>query len=136
MTRIAVGVDESPGGHAALAWALAEARRWGATLEMVVAWSYLVQPVAEFQPDFDDAAARDLLDTMLAEHDTSGVEIEPVIINELPVQALLHVAEEADLLVVGARGLGGFAGLLLGSVSQQVSTHAPCPVVIVHRAPD
>ncbi|MFP3906538.1 MAG: universal stress protein [Acidimicrobiales bacterium] len=136
MTRIAVGVDESPGGRAALAWALAEARRWEATLQVVVAWSYLVQPVAEFQPDFDEAAARDLLESMLAEHDTSGVEIEPVIINELPVQALLHVAEEADLLVVGARGLGGFAGLLLGSVSQQVSTHAPCPVVIVHRAPD
>ncbi|MFP4513293.1 MAG: universal stress protein [Acidimicrobiales bacterium] len=136
MTRIAVGVDESPGGRAALAWALAEARRWEATLQVVVAWSYLVQPVAEFQPDFDEAAARDLLESMLAQHDTSGVEIEPVIINELPVQALLHVAEEADLLVVGARGLGGFAGLLLGSVSQQVSTHAPCPVVIVHRAPD
>lgn len=136
MSRIAVGVDESPGGRAALAWALAEARRWTATLEVVVAWSYLVQPVSEFQPDFDEAGARDLLDTMLAEHDTSDVEIEPVIINELPVPALLHVAEEADLLVVGARGLGGFAGLLLGSVSQQVSTHAPCPVVIVHRAPD
>jgi nucleotide-binding universal stress UspA family protein len=71
-----------------------------------------------------------VLDEILAEHDTDGVDLR-TIVNELPAQALLHVADDADLVVVGARGLGGFTGLLLGSVSQQVATHASCPVVIV-----
>ena len=136
MKRIAVGVDDSPGGRAALEWALAEARQWGATLEVVLAWSYLVQPVSEFRPDFDEDTAREVLDTILAGHDTAGVELQPRIINDLPVQALLHAANDSDLVVVGARGLGGFTGLLLGSVSQQVATHAPCPVVVVRQPAD
>ena len=136
MKRIAVGVDDSPGGRAALEWALAEARQWGATLEVVLAWSYLVQPLSEFRPDFDEDAAREVLDTILADHDLAGVDVQPRIINDLPVQALLHAAQHADLVVVGARGLGGFTGLLLGSVSQQVATHAPCPVVVVRQPAD
>jgi nucleotide-binding universal stress UspA family protein len=131
MKRIAVGVDDSPGGRAALAWALREARQWDAKLHVVLAWSYLVQPIPEFRPDFDAAAAHEVLDEILAEQDTDGVDLHPVIVNELPAPALLHVADDADLVVVGARGLGGFTGLLLGSVSQQVATHASCPVVIV-----
>lgn len=126
-----VGVDDSPGAHAALEWAIREARQWGATLEVVMAWSVLVQPVAEFQPDFDEEAATATLDRILADHDTDGVEIVRTLINDLPARSLLHVAEGADLVVVGARGLGGFTGLLLGSVSQQVANHAPCPVVVV-----
>jgi nucleotide-binding universal stress UspA family protein len=45
---------------------------------------------------------------------------------------LLKAAEGADLLVVGSRGHGGFAGMLLGSVSEHVAAHSPCPVVVVH----
>ncbi len=133
MNRIVVGVDESGGGRAALAWAVAEARRWEATLEVVLAWSYLVQPSSEFRPDFDAEAAEELLDRLLAEVDTAGVEIDRRIVNELPAPTLLAAADGADLVVVGARGLGGFTGLLLGSVSQQVVTHAACPVVVVRR---
>jgi nucleotide-binding universal stress UspA family protein len=136
MKRIVVGVDDSPGAQAALAWALAEARQWGATLEVVMAWSVLVQPVAEFQPDFDEDAAAEALDAILSSHDTVGVEVVRTLVNELPARALLHVAESADLVVVGARGLGGFTGLLLGSVSQQVASHAPCPVVVVRPQGD
>jgi nucleotide-binding universal stress UspA family protein len=54
-----------------------------------------------------------------------------VVADERPVRALIHFAERADGLVVGSRGRGGFAGLLLGSVSQQLAQHAPCPVTIV-----
>lgn len=131
MKRIAVGVDDSPGGRAALSWALDEARQWNATLDIVVAWSYLVQPIAEFRPDFDEAAAVETLDTILSAHSIDGIAIERTVINDLPAKALLHAAQSADLMVVGARGFGGFTGLLLGSVSQQVVSHAPCPVVVV-----
>lgn len=136
MKRILVGVDDSPGARAALAWAIAEARQWGATLEALMAWSVLVQPVAEFQPDFseDDAAAA--LDRILADHDTSGIEVVRTLVNDLPARALLRLAPTADLVVVGARGLGGFTGLLLGSVSQHVATHAPVPVVVVRPSSD
>lgn len=131
MKHIAVGVDDSPGGRAALDWAVAEARQWAATLEVVVAWSYLVQPVPEFQPDFDQAAAYDLVDHLLAEHDLEGVEVRRNVVNDLAPRALIDSSRRADLVVVGARGLGGFAGLMLGSVSQQVVSHAACPVVVV-----
>jgi len=60
-----------------------------------------------------------------------GVPIDLVTVCNLPARALLEQGAGADLLVVGARGLGGFRGLLLGSVSQQVVHHATCPVVIV-----
>jgi nucleotide-binding universal stress UspA family protein len=134
--RIAVGVDDSPGGRAALAWAITEARQWGAVLEVVMAWSYLVQPTSEFRPDFDEDAAREVLDSILGEHGLDGVTVETTVVNELPTQALIHASHTADLVVVGARGLGGFTGLLLGSVSQQVASHASCPVVIVHQPVD
>lgn len=131
MKHIAVGVDDSPGGRAALEWAVAEARQWGATLEVVLAWSYLVQPASEFQPDFDQAKAHELVDQLLAEHDLEGVEVVRKVVNDLAPRALIDSSHRADLVVVGARGLGGFAGLMLGSVSQQVVTHAACPVVVV-----
>jgi nucleotide-binding universal stress UspA family protein len=51
----------------------------------------------------------------------------------LPAQALVRESQNADLLVVGSRGVGGFAALMLGSISDQVAHHAACPVVIVRR---
>lgn len=131
--RVVVGVDESPGARAALDWAVTEARQWGAVLVPVLAWSHLVQPGREFRPDFDESDARQALDRILADSGVDGVEVEPVVLNELPAPAILHAADGADLVVVGARGLGGFTGLLLGSVSQQVVGHAPCPVVVVRQ---
>ena len=72
---------------------------------------------------------------MLAEEidqvDSDDVTIESRVVTGSAADALLQAAREGDLLVVGSRGLGGFKGLLLGSVSQQVVHHAPCPVVIV-----
>ena len=63
------------------------------------------------------------------------VTIEQRLVEGPAASALIEAAKEAELLVVGSRGHGGFTELLLGSVSQQVANHAPCPVVIV-RAPD
>lgn len=69
-----------------------------------------------------------------AHDDPAHAEVEVtthVVADERPARALIHFAERAEGLVVGSRGRGGFAGLLLGSVSQQLAQHAPCPVTIV-----
>jgi nucleotide-binding universal stress UspA family protein len=63
--------------------------------------------------------------------EADGVEVEQVTVEGAAPRVLLEQAEDAELLVVGSRGLGGFRGLLLGSVSQQCAHHAQCPVVVV-----
>ncbi|MGH9048543.1 MAG: universal stress protein [Acidimicrobiia bacterium] len=130
---VTVGVDASEGSVRALRWALREARLRGARLRAVLAWSYLDQPKGSFDPAYGEDDARGQLDEALAlvAGGADDVEIDPVLVNDLPARALLAAARDADLLVVGSRGLGGFKGLLLGSVSQQVVQHAPCPVVVV-----
>ena len=130
---VAVGVDRSEGARRALRWAAQEARLRNACLRVVHAWSYLDQPGGTFDPSYGEDDARRLVDDEVARlgPDAEGIEIERVTVTDLPSRALLDAATGADLIVVGARGLGGFEGLLLGSVSQQVANHAPCPVVIV-----
>ena len=131
---IVVGVDGSEGGKAALAWAIEEARIRGARLRALLAWSYLDQPVTDFDPQFGEENARERLEEVIAEVTSgadSGVEIERVVVCDLAARALLEATAGADLVVVGSRGMGGFKGLLLGSVSQQIAHHATCPVVII-----
>jgi nucleotide-binding universal stress UspA family protein len=140
---IVVGVDGSGGARDALRFALEEARFRRAAVRVVAAWHVpvaayggaFVPPdpalVAEPDPDARRAAERALED---AGDLADDVDVETVVREGAPAQVLLEEADDADLLVVGSRGLGGFRGLLLGSVSQQCAHHAPCPVVIVpHR---
>ena len=75
--------------------------------------------------------ARDNVDRALGDVDTCAVHVETVFREGNPAHVLLEEAQHADLLVVGSRGLGGFRGLMLGSVGQQCAHHAPCPLVIV-----
>lgn len=92
-----------------------------------------LDPVS-FLPELQESAdklAAGLVDEVVG-GDTS-VTVEPVAVEAPPASALLDAAGDADLVVVGSRGLGGFKSLLLGSVSHQIVQHAPCPVVI-HRA--
>ena len=133
--RIVVGVDGSDVAQAALAFALDESRLRGAALDVVLAWHepYTAASLALIAPDpgvYNDAAVR-TLDDVLASADVAGVDVKKHIERGGPAEALLRIAEGADLLVVGSRGHGGFTGLLLGSVSQQVVHHATCPVVVV-----
>jgi nucleotide-binding universal stress UspA family protein len=132
--RIVVGVDGSDRGRAALARAAIEAAAHGATLEAVHAWNFLDQPGPEFDPHYGEDRARERIEAYVA--DVLGpapqVPVTLRLVNDHPAPALLGVAAGAFTLVVGARGLGGFKGLVLGSVSRHVVGHAPCPVLVVH----
>lgn len=140
--RVVVGVDGSAGGDRALRFAVEEARIRGARLDAVLAWGLFDQLGApgeeSFDPQFGEAQAQRYLADAIrrAGGDEPGIEIVPHVVCDLPARALLEQAAGADLLVVGTRGLGGFRGLLLGSVSQQGAHHSPCPVVIVPAAPE
>jgi nucleotide-binding universal stress UspA family protein len=130
---IVVGVDGSTGSRRALGWASEEARLRDARLRVVFAWTYLDQPEGGFDAAYGEADVRTRLDQILNEagNDRIVEELERVVVCDLPARALLDAARGADLLVVGSRGVGGFRGLLLGSVGQQVVQHAQCPVVVV-----
>jgi nucleotide-binding universal stress UspA family protein len=78
------------------------------------------------------ARASQVIEESMQGIDVSGINVSPeVIASSSPAKGLIYLAATADLLVVGQRGRGGFTGLLLGSVSQQVLRHTPCPVVVV-----
>jgi nucleotide-binding universal stress UspA family protein len=130
---IAVGFDGSRGAQHALRWAIEEARLRGATLRIIKVWDYLDQRGKPFKPDYGENDARAELDEAIAALGdlVDGVDVEPVTINDRPASGLLEGSRGADLVVVGSRGHGGFAGLRLGSVSTQVAHHSSIPVVIV-----
>jgi nucleotide-binding universal stress UspA family protein len=135
--RIVVGIDGSEGARRALRAALDEARAHGVDLDVVMAWSYLAQD-PPFHPDYGEDDVRRIVAEELAacgvEPDAQGppsVRVRTPC--DLPARALLEAAAEdgVTMVVVGGRGRGGFAGLLLGSVSQQLVQHAQVPVLVV-----
>jgi nucleotide-binding universal stress UspA family protein len=138
VSRIVVGIDTSPASKRALAWAVEDARRRAATLEVVHAFDdvgplrYAGSAMVPLPSLTElESAAADGLEEILEVVDTADVPLVRTVRAGGAAQVLCRAAEGADLLVVGSRGLGGFRGLLLGSVSHQVAGHAPCPVVIV-----
>jgi nucleotide-binding universal stress UspA family protein len=143
MVRIVVGVDGSTSSKEALRWALDEARLRGATLRVVYAWKMPLYvgngfaPVAIPGRKALRAAAVARLDEAVATalRDVHDVRIERKAVEGSAASVLLEEADGANLLVIGSRGHGGFAGLLLGSVGQQCASHAQCPVVIVRGEP-
>ena len=143
MVRIVVGVDGSDSSKEALRWALGEARLRGASLRVVFSWKiplYLIDGLAPVEATPDPTAlskaAQQRLDSIVYEvtGGSTDVPVEQRVIEGTAAETLVEESEGADLLVVGSRGHGGFAGLLLGSVSLQCATHASCPVVIIREA--
>jgi len=142
MGVIVVGVDHSAGAKAALRFALEEARLRQATLRVVHAWQFgyigatglegfLPAAGGELE-DFRQSAEAALDETLRdVGVDEDGVAIERRVDQGTAAAVLVEESRGAELLVVGSRGHGGFAQLLLGSVSQQCAQHASCPVVIV-----
>jgi nucleotide-binding universal stress UspA family protein len=138
--KIVVGVDGADSSKAALRWAVHQAELTGSQVEAVIAWQYPPMiggfgfgPVAAVGINFDEIAAKALSDAIaeVVLDPATPVHISAAVIEGHPAQVLLRAAEGADLLVVGSRGHGGFAGALLGSVSQHCAHHAPCPLIIV-----
>ena len=138
-SRIVVGYDGSESAQRALEWATEEAKLRSAELEIVAAWEvtntvYAYGYVPQILPSLEEEA-RKATEKLLAEcaEDArkAGVEVVTQARHGQAADELAEAAENAALLVVGSRGHGGFAGLLLGSVSAQLAHHAPCPLVIV-----
>ena len=138
---IVVGVDGSPGSDAALLWAFNEAWSRKATLRVLHAWAYPAISGIE-------GAALYLDPTELADHAAKRLDeavrrvipdeatrhtIEQVVVEGGAANALIGQSKTATMVVVGARGHGGFVGLLLGSVSNHVVHHGECPIVVVPK---
>jgi nucleotide-binding universal stress UspA family protein len=133
---IAVGVDGSASSVAALKWAGQQARATGARLVAITSWHYpnaygFAVPLSDdYRPDQE--AARIQADALAAAADVlDGVGTEKVVAEGQAAIVLVDASKRADLLVVGTRGHGEVAGLLLGSVSEYCAAHAECPVVVV-----
>jgi nucleotide-binding universal stress UspA family protein len=140
--RIVVGVDGSAGSIAALGWAVDEARLRGTSLHVVMTWE---MPQTYGSPSIVGMGMDPSLDAkaVLAEAvDDEAARLTHVVVpDDVPTVwdvlqghaawKLIDVSKDAELLVVGSRGHGGFVGALLGSVSQHVVTHAACAVVVV-----
>jgi nucleotide-binding universal stress UspA family protein len=139
--QITVGVDGSDSSRAALRWAYDEAAHHGASLNAVTVWHGpplpMNPPYGQLPPEgYESQPARDaadVLERLLAdlEDRKPPVDVRASINQGNPAKVLIELSGGADLIVVGSRGHGGFAGMLLGSVSQHLVAHAACPVVVV-----
>lgn len=140
-----VGVDTSDCSRLALEWAVAAARELDVPLRAVQAWQYPTDTV--WWPGQTQLADAEHTDAMLTEQltelldevvdDADELDAAVEVVRGPTSAALLHLAEgHASMIVVGSRGLGGFRGLLLGSVSRQLCEHAPCPVTVVRHLPE
>lgn len=138
MEKIVVGIDGSEAAQRGLEWAVAEAAVRDARLVVVHAWQPSTAVMSPYGATLADPvsladAARSTLVDSVAAADQTGLAIPPeqVLVQGPAAPALIEAAHGSSLLVVGSRGRGGFTGLLLGSVSQQIAQHATVPVVIV-----
>lgn len=142
MAEIVVGVDGSEHSVDALRWAAREAQLRGDTLKVVASFATPIMSTGYevAAPDPSDLAAASntmlgaAIDTIREEGALEGVDIVTEALEGHAGEQLIRLSESADLLVVGARGHGGFLGLLMGSVTTYVVNHALCPVVVVRSA--
>lgn len=137
MGRIVVGIDSSRTSLKALRWALDEARLRGSSVQVAHAFprpELIGMTMVVTLPSDDElreASAQVLTEALEAVGGAGGVEVTSHVGAGGPASVLVELAKDAELLVIGSRGLGGFRGLLLGSVTQQVIAHAPCPIVVI-----
>jgi nucleotide-binding universal stress UspA family protein len=136
---IVVGIDGSPSSRTALTWAAAEAADHGADLVVLNVWEHTLLPpsgsvsVSErYVPDPSQRSADDLVNLIKEElGEDPPVAVQAHVKQGNPAKVLIEQSADANLLVVGTRGHGGFRGLVLGSVSQHVAAYAKCPVAVI-----
>lgn len=140
MPGIVVGVDNSTHSQRALDWAVAEAGIRHVPLTVVAVQQVLSGRIVRTAPEAEDnalaehigRAVREQVDATLdkaAEPKPEAVEVKALAGS--PAEEILKAAKDAEMIVLGSRGAGGFAKLMLGSVSSQVTHHAHCPVIII-----
>ena len=134
LTRIVVGVDDSPASHAALNWAVRAAHRGRGQVFAYAVWQAPAQVGGMFPrvvlPDVDlEGEARAWLDRAAAAAPRG--DIVPVVTEGDPADVLVDAAGDAALLVLGHSRRSALAETLLGSVGRRCTRHAPCPVVLV-----
>jgi nucleotide-binding universal stress UspA family protein len=131
--RIVVGVDGSENSTRALRWAVEEAQLRDGKVTALFAWELpLIGVPGAFNRDHVEAEAKALVASQVASASADGL-VEAVVAQGDPSASLIAACQrtDADLLVLGSRGREGFSGLLLGSVGQECTAYAPCPVLIV-----
>jgi nucleotide-binding universal stress UspA family protein len=141
--RIVAGVEGSPSSVSALRWAARQAELTGGTLDAVIAWEFPMAaggmgwaPISGIDDtDYSELATKALSAAVAEVNPLPGVTVHQIVVEGNAAQVLLDAAKNADLLVVGNRGHGGFADALIGSVSVRCLHHATCPVVVV-RTPN
>jgi nucleotide-binding universal stress UspA family protein len=133
--RVVVGVDGSEGSKDALRWAAGQAQLTGAPLDVLMSWEMPTVPYGVWAGYDFGRDARETVGQMVDEvlGATRGLSVRVTVVEGKPGPVLLTASEGAALLVVGGRGNGPLAALLLGSVSRYCVTHARCPLVVVPR---
>jgi nucleotide-binding universal stress UspA family protein len=145
MPGILVGVDGSEHSRRALSWAMRQAAQEHVPLTVVTVHPDPVRPATEiywgvhaYPEDSHNLevarnAVAEIVDKVASEMGESAPEVTVTAVTGDPAQELVKASSDADMIVVGSRGSGGFAELLLGSVSSKVAHHAACPVVVIRR---
>jgi nucleotide-binding universal stress UspA family protein len=137
--RIVVGIDGSPLSTNALEYAIEEAQLRHAELHVTYAYPVMERPVTgstgrDYYEQVETEAKEFLQGVMAKAPSTEGVTVEWLAVPGNPAEVLIEASREATLLVVGSRGVGGFLGLLMGSVSTQCVHHSHCPVLVVRES--
>jgi nucleotide-binding universal stress UspA family protein len=132
-SQIVVGIDGSQDSLNAYRWAVDESRRRDAELTALFAWELpMIGIPGAFDREELEVQAGRFLNDQLDGLDTDGVTVNRIVAQGDASSSLIEACKrlDAEMLVLGSRGRGGFAGLLLGSVGQECASHAPCPVLI------
>ena len=143
MPGIVVGVDGSAHSHRALIWAIRQAVQQHVPLTVVavrpdpvrpvtgIYWGAHAYPEDTHNPEVARKAIQEIVEQAGNEIGETAPQVTVNVVTGDPAEELIKASRDADIVVVGSRGSGGFASLLMGSVSSKVTHHAGCPVVVV-----